>query len=1439
MQRSSGAQNHSNPIRFPFEHIGAGGAKHRLPLKTMLLLTGASFASAIGSDAAAACTPIAINAQQTSILCTDNDNDGFATTGDAFDLTVESTATVIDNNVSNSGVIQLWDLDAGNDPQIINDILVDGTIRDDAAQLDSNEDLIIDNTIPPASGVYVEGNVGGNISVGEDARIIVAEHGFEIDGDTGLVGNFTNNGLIVTGENGISVNAIGGHFTNSGTINGAGNGVEILGSVAAITNELGASITAGSDGIHVGASVGGDIENHGTIAAQDRGIYIGDRVAGALTNSGSVTSSGGSAIDLASDVGTVINEVDGEISGRNSGLVVGGDVGGSFLNDGQISSLVGRAVSIDGSVAGNFTNNGTIASTLGTGVFVSDDILGAFDNSGHIGGFDNGVVIDGSTQSFVNGVNGDISSNLKAIKIGTVVDDFHNYGDIEGHQGNAVEIDNIGSDFRNSGIIHGQGSALIVQNDIGGGFRNNTDMTSDLQTAVEIRGNIGGGFINTGEISSGLNGTSGRSGVVVDGNIAGMTINTGLISGDAVSADSAGDGFVISGRSDAFMNSSTGVIEGGLTGLSIGTITSASGFLNNFGTITGGSGSGVEIAAFSGESIFNGPDAVIRGGDYGLELGDIDTQIQGDFSGLIENLGTIEATKGSGDGVSIYGSWTGDIYNDGDVSGGSNGVQVFAEINGDFVNDENGTITSGQQHAVSINGGVNGGFINAGIIQTNIDTATTARNGVNTGNITGMFVNTGDIVASTHGVNIFGTVESGFINTGTITGNAHGLDADNGYGLNIENESGDVFLAENSGTIQGAQGIVTFDGDDTIRNLQGGMITGTAGTAIALGNGANIVENDAGAIVKGAILTGSSADRLANAGTIIGNIDLGQGTNELTNSDGGTIEGDIFGGINEDQFVNAGEFSGNINFGDGVGHILNTETGTINAGSTIHVGEDVFTDDPPSVQFSGFQNNGILSPGGAGNIQTTTTTGHFFQSETGVLSIDVDQVAATADQIIVTGTAELAGAVDLTVQNAEAGQQEYIIVTAAGGLTDNGLGLLALTLNPAVRAQLQAAGGTDLVLKYEVDFAGVDFSSIGGLNDNQQNTYDNISDAFVLAGTANDVHNGLLSLDNVAQYQIALDQLGPEIYGTVETGALFSSREFAASLLSCKQAEGTYAAIAEGQCMWARPQFRHVDRETTAETVGFQENVGSLAGGVQFAVAPNWFVGGGFGYEIGDLNASNGARSDFTRYQGGVSVKYVEGPLLLAASVSGGLSDDDVTREIAFGNFSGTATSDPDTTFVTGQLRAAYLKEFDSFYVKPVLDLSWTSLDREGVTENGAGAANLNVAGATSSYAAISPSVELGKDFALAEGRSLRAFARVGGTYFTDDAHTITADFVDAPAGTGSFTNTTELDQLFGDVEVGATLFGSDRFNLSASYQGRFSANTAINGANLKMEFRF
>ena len=99
-------------------------------------------------------------------------------------------------------------------------------------------------------------------------------------------------------------------------------------------------------------------------------------------------------------------------------------------------------------------------------------------------------------------------------------------------------------------------------------------------------------------------------------------------------------------------------------------------------------------------------------------------------------------------------------------------------------------------------------------------------------------------------------------------------------------------------------------------------------------------------------------------------------------------------------------------------------------------------------------NDGILSPGGSGIIQTTAVTGNLVQSASGTLTVDVDLTAGLADRLNITDTAELNGNVAVQVINPVAGPQQNTILSAAGGVTDNGLGLIASPLaEPSRRAK--------------------------------------------------------------------------------------------------------------------------------------------------------------------------------------------------------------------------------------------------------------------------------------------------------------------------------------------------------------------------------------------------
>ena len=195
---------------------------------------------------------------------------------------------------------------------------------------------------------------------------------------------------------------------------------------------------------------------------------------------------------------------------------------------------------------------------------------------------------------------------------------------------------------------------------------------------------------------------------------------------------------------------------------------------------------------------------------------------------------------------------------------------------------------------------------------------------------------------------------------------------------------------------------------------------------------------------------------------------MGGSNNTLTNF--GTVTAlsglAISGTTGNDTVNNFGTVIGNVTLGTGTNAFNNMAGGLFNSGTTVDLGAgNVLT------------NAGTLSPGGAGAIQTTALSGNLVQSATGRLLTDINIAGATSDRINVSGTANLAGAVQVQVLNPTLGAFQQTILSAVGGTTTNGLSLLA---SPALQAQLVFPNATDVVVKS----AGINFLT-PGLNVNQ------------------------------------------------------------------------------------------------------------------------------------------------------------------------------------------------------------------------------------------------------------------------------------------------------------------------------------------------------------------
>ncbi len=629
--------------------------------------------------------------------------------------------------------------------------------------------------------------------------------------------------------------------------------------------------------------------------------------------------------------------------------------------------------------------------------------------------------------------------------------------------------------------------------------------------------------------------------------------------------------------------------------------------------------------------------------------------------------------------------------------------------------------------------------------------------------------------------------------------------------------------------------VITNTGDISTRGVFADGITGASyGGAVTINHSGDIVGTGDGADgidVGNAVGAGTSVVTIAAGSTIIGGPGSGDGidfqdglSNRVINFGTITTVGENAiesEGLANDVVDNYGIVTGNVDLADGANAFNNRGGSTFNSGPIVLIGAG-----------NTLTNAGTLSPGGPGTVQTTALTGTLVQTGTGTLQVDVNPSAGTGDLVTVTGTANLTGTVKAQVVNPVAGTRSVTFLSAAGGTTNAGLGLMA---SPALRASLSFPNANDAVLTYSIDF------KVDGLNRNQTALAQSLNSA-ASAGTGGLEPVLTAILNNaftIGDYKTALNLFLPEVYLNTETGSLFSSEDFIENLFSCRLAGDNHTALDEGECLWVRPRGRILDRDSDFQNIGFDETAGRLAAGGQISIAPNWFAGFALGYERASLDTDSGAETDSNRFHAGLSLKHQAGPFYLGAAISGGLYGNHTERAISLGTFNRTAEANYAIKTLSGQARAAYLFQFRDWFAKPLIDVTVTYLSRDGVTETGAGAANLMVGSSDDAYFSFTPALEFGADYALSETTIIRPYARLGVSYYTDSDHALTASFVNAPAGTSAFSITSDFDDVFADVAAGATAFFDNGSTLGLSYEGLISSDTQLHGLSLKGTIAF
>jgi uncharacterized protein with beta-barrel porin domain len=678
---------------------------------------------------------------------------------------------------------------------------------------------------------------------------------------------------------------------------------------------------------------------------------------------------------------------------------------------------------------------------------------------------------------------------------------------------------------------------------------------------------------------------------------------------------------------------------------------------------------------------------------------------------------------------------------------------------------------------------------------------------------------TGNI--TTAGNYAFGIFSSGGAVTVTSTGNivttgtrAFGMYA-NSFGAVTMTSTGNITTTGNNASAivaQSAGGPIAV----TINSgtVSGGSGTG-AGVVITGGTDNTLVNRGTVMALSGlAIGAGTGNDTVGNFGTVIGNVDLGAGTNAFNNMAGGVF-----------------------NSGASV---------SLGAGNTL-------------------TNAGTLSPGSAGVIQTTALSGNLVQTATGRLVTDINVSGSTGDRINVSGTANLAGAVQLQVQNVTFGAFQQTVVSAAGGTTNNGLTLVA---SPLLQAQLVFPNATDVVVKS----AGPNFVT-PGQNTNQIALGNALNAAGQSGGIGGPLFNFLLNgITSIPAYNLALTQLSGEGATGTQQATFDAMNNFMGTMLdpfnrgttstsgsgaSGYASEGDASAYAadgrkrtnaerDAYAMFTKAPPQNFEARWSVWAAGFggsqttdgnaavgsndvTSRIAGTAVGADYIFSPNTIAGfalagGGTSYSL--ANGAGSGRSDL--FQAGVYARHTMGAAYIAGALAYGWQDITTNRTVMLAGIN-QLQAKFNANAVSGRVEGGYrfvTPWIGGIGITPYAAAQFTTFDLPAYAEQAIVGTN-NFALAYGAKSVTDPRSELGvrtdRSFAMPDGvLTLRSRFAWAHDYSTD--RSIGATFQTLP-GASFVVNGAAQSADKALTTAAAEMKWRNGFSLSGVFEGEFGSN--------------
>ncbi|QHP69009.1 autotransporter domain-containing protein [Bradyrhizobium sp. LCT2] len=663
---------------------------------------------------------------------------------------------------------------------------------------------------------------------------------------------------------------------------------------------------------------------------------------------------------------------------------------------------------------------------------------------------------------------------------------------------------------------------------------------------------------------------------------------------------------------------------------------------------------------------------------------------------------------------------------------------------------------------------------------------------------------------------------------------------------------GSVVIA--NGATQSLSGTNTYTGATTI--AAGGELD----LASSGGNHGSIAASS-GVVANGVF----DISNLTSGGTSItsltgsGNVHLGNNTLTITAGNGtfsGVIDDTGFpGGLTitggRQTLTGANTYAGNTNVNGGtlvVDGVLFASAAFVNAGGTLAgtgtiAGIDV--------------NGGTLAPGNAANpYGTLSVSGNVTFTAASTYLVQVSSANASLTQA--NGTGDLGGATVRANFGTGTLKKQYAIFYAAGGL-------VGTTFNPTVVSNMPTVNAT---LSYDALTAylniGLNFTPAGGLNVNQQNVANTLTNFFNTTGgipaafaalapaglttASGELGTGILQSAINADGQFLSLMLDPTIIGRsggfAKAGSVaqFAESDDAAAYASMRLANArereAYAMATKAPLLSSQPSSRWsvwaAGYGGSAEVggnaqVGSQDLTARVAGGAagaDYRISLDTLVGfalGGGGLNYSLANAMGSGSADM--FQAGVYGRHNFGPAYVSAALAYGWHDVTTNRTVAPGGFDQLQSRFKADTF-SARFEGGYRFATPWIGITPYAAAQVTNFNLPNYSEvslNGGGLFALNYASQSLTDTRSELGLRTDKSYAMQNG-VLTLRGRAAWAHDYNPSRAVTALFQTLP-GTSFVVNGARVDADSALLSASAEMKWLSGFSIAGTFDGEFSGN--------------